>query len=300
MPDRTPDRQPPTQSSERIAAVDGRGEHTRRDGEVDATTARRELLLAIADDELVTGHRSSHWTGVAPSIEEDLAFSTIAQDEVNHADVWYQVLLTPDNGEVDRAEVDALGLGRPADGYRHAVLCERPPRDFAYTLARHWLYDHADTVRLATLVDSSDPDVAAVAAKLLHEERYHLEHADLWFRRLTGGGDEPRRRFRAGLELALPEAMWLFEPSVGADVARESGLLPESFATMFARWAEFVAASLDAVGLGDIAPGSLRTGSADGLFDRPGGRHGVHSDDFTADVWPEMTTLYRSHPGAQW
>ncbi len=270
--------------------------------EVDAATARRELLLALADDELVTGHRSSHWTGVAPSIEEDLAFSTIAQDEVNHADVWYQVLLTSTaaGSEVDRAEVDAVGLGRAVDEYRHAVLCERPPRDFAYTLARHWLYDHADTVRLASLVDSADPDVAAVATRLLHEERYHLEHADLWFRRLTGAGDEPRRRFRDGLAQALPESLWLFEPPIGASVAQESGLLPEPFAILFGRWADFVVASLDAVDLGDVVPDAVRAGPGEDLFDRPGGRHGVHTTDFTDDVWPEMTRLHRQHPGASW
>ena len=112
-------------------------------------------MLALADDELVTGHRASHWTGVAPAIEEELAFSTIAQDAINHADVWYQVLVAGEVGDGggepghDRAQVDALGLGRPADGYRHAIVCERPPVDFATTLARHWCYDHADAVRLA-------------------------------------------------------------------------------------------------------------------------------------------------------
>ncbi len=269
--------------------------------------ARRELLLAIADDELITGHRASHWTGVAPAIEEDLAFSTIAQDEINHADVWYQVLLAGETGEASRTEVDAVGLGRPADGYRHAVLCERPPRDFAYTLARHWCYDHADAVRLASLADSSDADVAAVATKLLHEERYHLEHADLWFRRLTGverrsehGDDDARGRFRDALADVLDEAIWLFEPPIGESVAVESGVLPEPFAAHFTRWAEGVMAALDASGLAEVAPAALRTGDLDGTFDTRGGRHGVHTADFTDDVWPEMTHLYRAFPGASW
>lgn len=261
--------------------------------------ARRELLLAIADDELLSGHRASHWTGVAPSIEEDLAFSTIAQDELNHADVWYQVLLAGETAQVVRTEVDALGLGRPADGYRHAVLCERPPGDFASTLARHWCYDHADTVRLASLADSSDPDVAAVAVRLLHEERYHLEHADLWFRRLVAD-DTGRERFRTALADVLEDAVGLFEPPIGEPTAVASGVLPEPFSVLFGRWAQGVTAALDAAGLGEVAPDALRTGDLTGRFAEPGGRHGVHTDDFTVDVWPEMTHLYRAFPSAAW
>lgn len=261
--------------------------------------ARRELLLAVADDELITGHRSSHWTGVAPSIEEDLAFSTIAQDEINHADVWYQVLLAGEDGDPPRDEVDALGLGRPADGYRHAVLCERPPIDFAFTLARHWAYDHADVVRLGALADSKEADVAAVAARLLHEERYHLEHADLWFRRLTGD-DDARGRFRDALADVLDEAVDLFEPPIGEPQAVESGVLPEPFAVLFGRWAEGVRAALDAAGLGEVVPATVRTGDLAGALATPAGRHGVHTADFTDDVWPEMTHLHRAFPGAAW
>jgi ring-1,2-phenylacetyl-CoA epoxidase subunit PaaC len=116
-------------------------------------TPRAQVLLALADDALVTGHRASHWTGVAPSIEEDLAFSTIAQDGITQADLWYRLLLG--EGASD-ATVDALGLGRPPTDYRHAIVCERPPRDFAYTLARHWVTVRFEQVRLEALTSSSD------------------------------------------------------------------------------------------------------------------------------------------------
>jgi ring-1,2-phenylacetyl-CoA epoxidase subunit PaaC len=262
----------------------------------DLDPPRAQLLLVLADDELVTGHRASHWTGVAPSIEEDLAFSTIAQDEINHADVWLQVLLGEDHpGDLRRA-VDALGLGRPVDAYRHAVLCERPPRDFAFTLARHWLYDRFDVVRLAALADAEDGDIAAVAVKLLHEERYHLEHADHWFRRLAGGDDDAHGRLGAGLLAALPEALGFFEPFPAEPGAVDAGLLPVPHAELRARWLELVGAMLDEAGYGELVPAEddhVPAGAS-------GGREGRHSPDFTEDVWPEMTALYRAHPGATW
>lgn len=265
---------------------------------------RRTLLLAVADDELVTGHRHSHWTGVAPSLEEDLAFSTIAQDEINHADVWYSLVVAGDGGDT-RAAIDALGLGRAPDAYRHAVLCERPPRDFAYTLARHWLYDHFDAIRLGALADSSDPDIAAVATKLLHEERYHLEHADHWVRRLAHGGETARDQLARGLEAAFPEALWLFEPLPDEPEMVAAGLLPDDAAAQLVRWLEIVLPTLDDAGLGgvvatELAPDGDGWVLPDDFFAVPGGRRGVHTADFTDDVWPEMTFLHRAHPGARW
>jgi ring-1,2-phenylacetyl-CoA epoxidase subunit PaaC len=260
-------------------------------------TPRAVLLTAVADDELITGHRAQFWTGVAPSLEEDLAFSTIAQDEVNHADVWYQVLLGEQATDL-RAAVDALGLGRRPEQYRHAVLCERPPGEFAFTLARHWVYDRFDAVRLHALAESSDADVAAVARKLAHEERYHLEHAEHWVRRLAGGGAEAHHRLREAMAAALAEADGLFEPLPHEDDIVAAGLLPVDTDALRHRWLEIVVPLLEQADLGATMPGDL---AAAVRPDRPpAGRHGVHTEDFTEDVWPEMTSLYRDHPGARW
>lgn len=260
----------------------------------DLTTARAQVLLAVADDALVSGHRSSHWTGVAPSLEEDLAFSTIAQDGINHADLWYQLLVASDDDV--RAAVDALGLGREPEAYRHAILCERPPRDFAFTLARHWAFERFDAVRLDALSASSDPDVAAVATKLLHEIRYHLEHADHWFTRLSHAGDEPHARFGEALGEALPEALGLFEAVPDEAEAVDAGLFPTGHPGLRDRWLEVIEPVLRNADYGAVVPAAGATVPVSAA----GGRQGRHSPDFTDDVWPEMTALYRSHPGARW
>lgn len=253
------------------------------------------FLLAVADDDLVAGQRASHWTGVAPSLEEDIAFSGIAQDELNHADVWYQLLVSrASDGGADREAVDALGLGRLPDGYRHATLVEHPPRDFAYTLARHFLYDHADAVRLAALAGSSDAEVAAIARKLAHEERYHLEHAGAWFWRLARGGDEAAGRLRDALAATWGEALWMFEPTPGEEEVVASGVLPTPSRELLARWLEVVEPVLAEAGSGDVVA------VPDDPFAEPGGRHGVHTPDWTDDAWVEMTAMYRAHPGARW
>src|SRR5438034_2867045 len=93
------------------------------------------LLLAIADDELVSGWRDSEWTGIAPVLEEDVAFSSIAQNEIGHARAVYE-LLTDD--------ADALAFDRAPADYRCAPFVELRLLDWARTIARRWLYEEAD------------------------------------------------------------------------------------------------------------------------------------------------------------
>ena len=148
------------------------------------------LLLPIADDELILGWRNSEWTGIAPFLEEDVAFSSIAQGEIGHARALYQLA-----AEELGTTADELAFDRSPDEYRCSRLVElRLADDWAATIARHVLYERADARRLEALKASGDPAVAGLAAKIDREETYHRLHAEMWFERLSG---EPR--FEAAL-----------------------------------------------------------------------------------------------------
>jgi ring-1,2-phenylacetyl-CoA epoxidase subunit PaaC len=156
---------------------------------------RTDLLLALADDELILGWRNSEWTGIAPFLEEDVAFSSIAQNEIGHARALYQ-LVADDLGTT----ADALAFDRAADEYRCSRLVElRLVPDWARTIARHHLYEQADAQRIESLKGHDDARVAGLAAKIDREEAYHRMHAQLWFDRLR---DEPR--FVAAVEELTP------------------------------------------------------------------------------------------------
>jgi ring-1,2-phenylacetyl-CoA epoxidase subunit PaaC len=142
---------------------------------------RAQRLLEIADDELILGWRDSEWTGIAPSLEEDVAFSSIAQNEIGHARALYDVAAR-DLG----TNADALALDRSPSEYRNAPLVELRRLDWAHTIARHWLYETADELRLAALKESSDAEVAGLVAKMDREEVYHRMHARMWAERLKG------------------------------------------------------------------------------------------------------------------
>ena len=154
-----------------------------------------QKILELADDELILGWRNSEWTGIAPLLEEDVAFSSIAQNEIGHARAWYE-LAARELGTT----ADELAFDRQPDEYRCSRLVElRLVPDWAATIARHFLYETADEERIAALKQSDDPEIAGLAAKIDREEAYHRMHAQMWFERLQ---DEPR--FTAALDELRP------------------------------------------------------------------------------------------------
>src|SRR6266508_5592685 len=172
-------------------------------------------LLEYADDELVLGWRNSEWTGIAPFLEEDVAFSSIAQNEVGHARALYELaaaeLGTP---------ADELAFDRRPEEYRSAPFVEVRRLDWAETIARHVLYEAADELRLEALKVVEDEEVAGLAAKMDREEAYHRIHAQMWEERLR---DEPR--FQAALDELWPGAVAVLpeelRPQLAARMGRE-------------------------------------------------------------------------------
>jgi ring-1,2-phenylacetyl-CoA epoxidase subunit PaaC len=163
---------------------------------------RTDLLLAVADDELILGWRNSEWTGIAPFLEEDVAFSSIAQNEIGHARALYELAAT----EL-YTTADALAFDRSPSEYRCAPLVQaRLIHDWAGTIARHFLYETADAIRLDALKSSDDAELAGLAAKMDREEVYHRMHAEMWAERLR---DEDR--FRDALEAQWPSALGVLD-----------------------------------------------------------------------------------------
>jgi ring-1,2-phenylacetyl-CoA epoxidase subunit PaaC len=271
------------------------------------------LVTALADDELILGHRHSEWTGFAPHLEEDVAFSSIAQDEIGHASACYALAASVTGDDADR-----LALGREKSEYHNAVICERANRDWAYTLARHWLYDHADEVRLEALSDSASSDLAALVEKMRREERYHLIHADLWIKRVTRGPVEGRTKLVDAIAQAWPEALDVFEPIELEDEAVKEGWLPTPSSELRQRFVARATAALDELRLpthidshatdgaefvasssGDLIASEDSGDRSETGERKGGGRRGRRSEDFDA-LWEDMTAMFRTDPAASW
>jgi ring-1,2-phenylacetyl-CoA epoxidase subunit PaaC len=244
--------------------------------------ALAELLVSVADDEFVIGFWDSEWTGIAPMLEEDVATSSIAQDEIGHAKALYELL-----AELTGDDADRIAYGRDAESYRHAALLNHARGDWAFSVARRYLYETADSVRLEALARSADPALAAIAGKMRREETYHRLHADAWLRRLSEGTPEGRDRLVAALRALWADAQDVFAPLAAEDALLRAGSLPEPMRAMHSRWQSDMLPILEPIAgeLPALAP------SADGRTRR--------TPDF---LWlhGEFTAVHRSDPGATW
>ena len=238
----------------------------------------------MADDEFVSGFTDSEWTGIAPLLEEDVAISSISQDELGHARALYQLLAgVLDDGR----DEDALAYDREPEAFRHARLLDHPRGDWADTIARRFLYELADEARLASIGDGYPP-LADLVGKLRREERYHRMHLLAWIDRLARGGPDPRERLIAALAELAPDAASVFTPLGDEPALLEARILTRSLAAADAAW------RVDLTGI--LVPLGLPVPPA--MTPDPDGRTG-HSESFRW-LWGEFTSVRRSEAGATW
>lgn len=250
------------------------------DSELKQALAR--LLLAMADDELVLGHRDSEWTGHAPILEEDIAFSNIAQDELGHAIAWYGLL-----GELTGDEPNELVYFRDHEGYRNVVLVELPNDDWAFSMMRQYLFDAFEMVKLSKLIESLYRPVAEAAAKIRIEEMYHYRHTSNWIKRLGLGTEESNRRLQGAADTLWPYTSQLFVPLPGEEALLQAGYVASS-GELHRLWNDLVMPFLEGAGL--LIP------SDKSVFATRRSQHTDHLKVLLAD----LQAVARMYPDAQW
>lgn len=244
-----------------------------------------DYLLALGDDALVTAQRLGWWVSRAPELEEDLALANIGLDQLGQA----RMLLTH-AGDVEGAgrTEDDLAYFRDERDFRNVALVERRMDDFGVAMARLLVLSAYQRELYAALRASSDPTLAAIAAKAVKEVTYHLDHAEHWVLRLGDGTDESHRRMQAALEAEWPFVAELFDGSFVAPELLASGIAVDP-ATLAAPALDRVRLTVEAATLRvpDVAPAVVA------------GRRGRHTEEL-GYLLAEMQHLARSHPGARW
>lgn len=245
--------------------------------------ALAQFLLALADDELMLGHRNAEWTGHAPILEEDIAFSNIAQDELGHSLLWYTL-----HEQLAGKSPDVMAFERHWQDFTCCRLVTYPRGDFAYTVVRQYLFDEAEYVRLKALESSSWIPLRDIASKLLREEAYHLLHVKGLVTRLGDATEESHHRMQVAVDRAFPQALGIFEQLQSEEDVVGAGIFPGNSALEKA-WMEAVTPVLRSVSL--TIPQSHAA-------DR-GGRRGNHTDHLR-ELVADLQSVYSLAPGAKW
>jgi ring-1,2-phenylacetyl-CoA epoxidase subunit PaaC len=206
--------------------------------------ALKELLYKMADNQLILGHRNSEWIGIGPTLEEDIAFGSLAQDKTGHAWNLYQLL-----EKMGEKDADTIAFRRGEKDFKSCHLVELPiGEDYAFSLARHFYFDHAESLRFEALRACAYPDLAGLSKKFYSEIKYHIFHANTWVKNLMNGTEESKARMTSALREALPYALGIFEEGEHEDTLISEGLFIGENA-LKERWIERIKAQLESFNL---------------------------------------------------
>ncbi len=250
-----------------------------------AETPLLVYALRRADDALILGHRLSEWCGHAPMLEEDMALANIALDLIGQArELYGYAAIVEDTGN----DEDHLAYLRDERQYRNLLLTELPNGDFARTIARQFFYSAFADPYWRAMTASSDPTLAAIAAKSEKETAYHLRHCSEWMIRLGDGTPESHRRAQAAVDELWAYTGEMFETDDGERSLIDRGVVIDP-ATLRAVWRNTVAAVMQEATL--VQPSNQ--------WMQRGGRAGRHSEHL-GHLLSEMQSMQRAFPGAAW
>ena len=242
-------------------------------------------VTRIGDNSLILGQRLSEWCGHGPVLEEDIALTNTALDLIGQA-----TSLLKYAGEIEgkgRNE-DHLAFLRYEHQYYNCLLVEIPNTDYAYTIARQFLFDHFNYLMYQELLLSKDQQLAAIAEKSLKEVTYHRRRSSEWIIRLGDGTQESHERIQFALddlweytgEMFTPDEIEhkMLEAAIGVDLLKIKNF-----------WHSNVAEILESATL------QMPTNE----FKQLGGKHGRHTE-YMGFILAEMQYMQRAYPNAEW
>lgn len=252
------------------------------------------LLFQLADDDLLYAYRGSEWLGLAPHIEEDVASSSISQDSMGHAAMYYKLL-----EELGAGNADDLAHLRPASERRNSILTERvngegfymeaPNYDWAYQVVRSYFYTQAKKVKIDSLCQSSYKPLAEAAVKVRMELYYHRLHWETWFKQLMSSTDVAKEKMTSAIKRVMKDFGDVF--SFGNEKqAIENYKLIDSEEKLKENW------------IASITPvfAALQT-AVPAIPENPAnnGRKGQHTVDLD-DALQTLSEVYKLDPAASW
>jgi ring-1,2-phenylacetyl-CoA epoxidase subunit PaaC len=252
-----------------------------------------ELLFQLADDDFILAYRGSEWLGLAPYIEEDVAFSSISQDTMGHATMFYQLL----EGLIAK-DANDLAHSRVLTERRNAILVEKvngpghylvePRYDWAFTVVRNYFYVTAKKVKMDSLKKGSYKPLAEAAVKVNLELYYHILHWKTWFTQLLKAGGDARTRMVAAIQMVAEDMDGVFHlgPCEGEMV--EEGFI-ESGNSLKQQWLLMMNPILDDVKV-TLPVFAMKSGN---------GRAGEHTKDLE-EALATLKEVYELDPSATW
>ncbi|HLS31464.1 MAG TPA: 1,2-phenylacetyl-CoA epoxidase subunit PaaC [Flavobacteriaceae bacterium] len=243
------------------------------------------FIYGIADNSLILAQRVSELTGHGPSLETDIALTNIALDLFGQVRMYYQYAADIlGDGKTE----DDLAFFRTEREFKNVLLVEQPNEDFAYVIARQFLFDHFHFLLLEKMQKSEDGTLASIARKSIKEVAYHRDFSSNWIKRLGDGTEESHQRMQTAIN-----DLWEFTDELFHKTTADEKMIAEGIAVdvekLRENYHEKVLKILD----------KATIEVPETKYFQKGGKEGVHSEHM-GRLLTDMQYMQRTYPGMKW
>lgn len=242
-------------------------------------------ILGIADNSLILGQRLGELCGHGPTLETDIACTNISLDLLGQVRNYFQYA-----GKIagDNHNEDTIAMMRPEREYVNTLLVEQPNTDFAYTIARQFLFDVYHYMFLSELQNSKDKTLSAIAKKSIKEVSYHLRFSSDWMKRLGDGTKESHERIKNAINDLWTYTDELFHQTEADKVMINEGVGVDTY-KLKERYYKYISVV--------FSEATLEV--PDLKYFQKGGKQGVHTEHM-GYILAELQYMQRAYPNMSW
>lgn len=244
-----------------------------------------EYTLRLGDNALILGQRLSAWCGHGPILEQDIALSNIALDQLGQARMLLQYAAEQKGPDVTE---DKVAFFRDVFEYRNVLLLELPNGDWGKTICRQFLFDTYNYFFYTDLLRSGDDRLKGIAQKAIKEITYHAQWSAEWVIRLGDGTEESHRRVQSSLD-----DLWEWTGEMFKMDEVDEKMIAEGIGVNLdpvkEKWDEKVSEILELATLK----------KPEDKWMQSGGKQGEHTE-YLGYLLAEMQHLPRMYPEAEW
>jgi ring-1,2-phenylacetyl-CoA epoxidase subunit PaaC len=183
---------------------------------------------------------------------------------------------------------DTIAFLRKEREYKNVLLVEQPNQDFAYSIARQFLFDVHHLLVLEDLQNSKDETLSAIAKKSIKEVSYHTRFSSDWIRRLGDGTEESHNRIQTAIN-----DLWIFTNELFYQTEDDKVMVSEGIGVDVTLFKASYYKKVNNV----LEEATLQTPVIE--YFQKGGKQGIHSEHM-GYILTELQFMQRTYPNMIW
>ena len=244
-----------------------------------------KYILSIADNSLILGQRLGELCGHGPSLETDIACTNMSLDLFGQVRNYYQYAAKVAG---DNRTEDDIAMLRMEREYYNVLLVEQPNTNFAYTMARQFLFDVYHLLFLTELQKSKDLNLSAIAAKCIKEVSYHQRFSSDWIKRLGDGTDESHQKMQEAID-----SLWTYTDELFHQTEADKLMIAEGVGVDVTKLKDTYYKAVSEV----LEVATLKV--PESKWFQKGGKQGIHTEHM-GYLLSDLQYMQRAYPNMEW